>query len=261
MAVLSVFADVSVAMLQNQDMAGSFISHWHHIDSFYFASWHGALLICWFTVAGFLVFSKSFSLLKHLKQMSMLDTLAIHKSDNVYHLKSDCVSAFTSGMFTPKCYISDGMLNTTSDSEQDIIVKHEQAHAINRDPMKKWLFSVLASFFIGFISTRLKLHMSLAMEQMADDSVAKATNRNTDIASTLIKITRINQSINAKLQQECITNFGANVMEQRVLFLLGQLENKPVRKSISFTILAMTIVCCLLSIDSIHHLIEFFFKH
>ncbi|MBE8168291.1 MAG: M48 family metalloprotease [Shewanella sp.] len=260
-AALCVACDFSVVMLNDRKSIESFITHWHHITRFDLFTWHGVLLITWPIIALYLIAIKLTTLIKHQRQIRSIEQFSLLKSHNVYQLNSDCVSAFTSGLIKPKCYVSTGMFEHTTDIEQDIILKHEQAHAKNKDPLKKWLFSLFASFFPNVLSTKLKMHLSLTMEQMADEAVAKTTTSSTDIASTLIKVARMNQNFSPDLEAECITNFGASTLEQRVLFLLGQLENKPVSKSISLTLLAITTACCLLSIDSIHHLIELLFQH
>ncbi|WP_133405904.1 M56 family metallopeptidase [Parashewanella tropica] len=258
---ICVFCDFTFAMLRDMENIGTFVTHWHHISTFTFTSWHGVLLLGWVTATVFIISTKLLKLFRHQQQVASLERFSSKNEQDIYLLDSDSMTAFTSGMVSPKCYVSNGMLDKTSQTEQQVIFQHELAHAQNYDPFKKWLFSLLASFYLQPIAIKMKLHMSLTMEQMADDAIPFHHASKTDVASTLIKVARLNQNTDPKLEQECITNFGANALEQRVLFLLGQLENKRISKTFSFTLLAITTACCLLSLDSIHHLVEVLFNH
>jgi len=236
-------------------------THWHHMNSFYINSWHSVSLVMGLTYMTWVLVSKLTNLKQHKQQLGTLHQFASQLRDKVYVLDNQQASAFSSGFRSPKCYVTSGMLEQMSSNELEIIIQHELAHIQNRDPLKKWLFSLLVTFFIPAIANRLKLHMVLAMEQAADEAVIKNNHLPTDIASTLVKVARLNASQQSQWDQDLVANFGAEVLEQRVYFLLGQLELKPLNPILSLGLFVCVICLCALSLDSIHHMIESIFSH
>lgn len=236
-------------------------THWHHMNTFYMDSWHSVTLMAALTYIAWVGINKLSGLKQHSQQLSTLHQFATPLRDKVFVLENHQASAFSSGFRHPKCYITSGMLDQMNANELEIIIQHELAHIRRRDPFKKWLFSLLVTFFIPVIANRLKLHMVLAMEQAADEAVIEYNHQPIDIASTLIKAARLNASNHNMLDQDLVANFGAEVLEQRVYFLLGQLQLKPLSPFLSLGLFASVICLCALSLDSIHHIIETIFSH
>ena len=236
-------------------------AHWHHMASFNWQSWHGITLIIAAIIVIYVIGSKLWQLRKHSKELALLTDLSQPIADNVYQIEAPYVSAFTSGFTQKRCFVTDSLLAQTSHQEQAIIIAHEQAHAKHNDPLKKWLFSILAAFFIPTIGERLKLHMTLAMEQDADNAVINEQRDSTAVASTLVKVARLNAQQTPVCNNELVANFGAQVLEQRVYFLLGQLNLKPANKYVTTALIIATLLLCLSSIDALHHFIETVFNH
>lgn len=236
-------------------------AHWHHMSSFNWQSWHGATLIFASIIIIYVTSSKLWQLRKHSKELALLTDLSYPVTDNVYKIEAPYASAFTSGFTHKRCFVTDSLLRQTSQQEQAIIIAHEQAHAKHNDPLKKWLFSVLAAFFIPTVSKRLKLHMTLAMEQAADNAVINDELDSTAVASALVKVARLNAQQTPVCNNELVANFGAQVLEQRVYFLLGQLNLKPANKYMTSALIVATLLLCLSSIDVLHHFIETIFNH
>ena len=236
-------------------------AHWHHMASFNWQSWHGITLMIAAIIFTYVISSKLWQLRKHSKELALLTDLSQPIADNVYKIEAPYASAFTSGFTHKRCFVTDNLLAQTSQREQAIIIAHEQAHAKHSDPLKKWLFSILAAFFIPTIGKRLKLHMTLAMEQDADNAVISDKLDSTAVASTLVKVARLNAQQTPVCHNELVANFGAQVLEQRVYFLLGQLNLKPANKYITTMLMAATLLLCLGSIDVLHHFIETVFSH
>ena len=140
-------------------------------------------------------------------------------------------------------------------------MSHEKAHSDHHDPLKKWLFTVLASCFIAAIAQRFKLHMTLAMEQSADNAVLKDNMPSTFVAATLVKVAKLNASTAPLVNNEIVASFGADVLEQRVYFLLGHLDVKPVNPMLTLVFFIVVLLLGLMSIDGVHHVIETVFSH
>ncbi|WDE03412.1 M48 family metalloprotease [Thalassomonas viridans] len=236
-------------------------AHWHHMDVYAVFSWHSITLLLAILGIGYVLIRKVALLLKHKNELSVLSAFAREIDDKVYEIELPQACAFTSGFWTKRCYITTGMLEATTAQEQAIILGHEKAHAKSNDPLKKWLFSILAAFFIPSLAARLKLHMTLAMEQAADNAVLSEHISSTLVAGTLVKVARLNAGTVPLVNNELVANFGADVLEQRVYFLLGQLNLKPVNKLLTLVFIILIIGISLSGIDSIHHLMETVFSH
>ncbi|WP_053043110.1 M56 family metallopeptidase [Thalassomonas actiniarum] len=237
-------------------------AHWHHMDVYAVFSWHSITLLLALLGIAYVLTRKISLLLKHKNELLLLSGFAREIERQVYELELPQACAFTSGFLTKHCYITSGMLNATTVQEQAVILGHEKAHAKNNDPLKKWLFSILAAFFLPSLTARLKLHMTLAMEQAADNAVLSEENiSSTMVAATLVKVARLNAAEAPLVNNELVANFGADVLEQRVYFLLGRLELKPVNKLLTLIFIVLIIVASLSAIDSVHHLMETIFSH
>jgi len=239
------------------------MAHWHHMTSFELLSWHSVTLLIAFAYIAHVFVDKIVALVKHKNELKLLTSYSEQLQQNTYKIDSPMPNAFTSGFFTKNCFVTSGILDKTTADEQDIIFRHEQAHAAFSDPLKKWVFSIFSAFFLPFIANRLKLHMTLAMEQAADLKVLNDGTSPTLVASTLVKIAKLNASNkqSAVLNSDLVANFGVEVLEQRVYFLLGQLELTPANRLLTFLFLAVTVVMSMLSIDGVHHLMETVFNH
>lgn len=242
-------------------VAESAYAHWHHMNSFSWLSWHGITLAIAACLIAYVLLAKFIQLHKHVTELNLLKSFSHRRDGNVYEVELPQASAFTAGIFNKQCFITTGMLQQTSKQEQQVILQHEQAHAEASDPFKKWLFSIFASFFLPVLAARLKLLMTLAMEQQADKRVLDHGYQSTFVASTLVKVASLNANQSPVKNNELVANFGADILEQRVFFLLGQLELKPVNKLLTLLLIIIVLGGSVGSIDSIHHLMEELFSH
>lgn len=235
--------------------------HWHHMHVFKWLSWHGITLLTALFFILYIVVKKCVQLRRHQYDLMSLTALSTPFDEKVQEIEMSEVIAFTTGFSKKMCFISSGMIQELTHDELTVVIKHEKAHAKSNDPLKKWLFSLFSAFFIPSLAGRLKLHMTLAMEQLADDAVIDDELTSEFIASTLIKVARLNTSYSPIKSNDLVANFGADVLEQRIYFLLGQLNLKPVNKSITSVLMVLILLMSLSSIDAIHHLIETVFNH
>ncbi|MGK2231123.1 MAG: Zn-dependent protease with chaperone function [Colwellia sp.] len=236
-------------------------AHWHHMAIFEWYSWHGTSLIVAATYTVYVLLKKALQLLSHRQEISALTELSLDLGNGVYEIELPEGSAFTTGFFNKKCFVTSGLISETTEEELAVVIAHEKAHAANNDPFKKWMFSLFSSFFIASVAARLNLHLTLAMEQDADNAVIDANKTSTFIAGTLVKIARLNASGLPVSDNELVVNFGADVLEQRVYFLLGHLKLKPLNKVAAMFSVSLILLACFSSIDGIHHLIEKIFSH
>lgn len=231
------------------------------MSDFEWNSWHGyivglsSLYIVYVIVNGFV------KLWKHKREIEGLTQFATQMENGVYKIDSDKSSAFSTGFIWKKCFVTSDLLDKTTNEELDVVVNHELAHISSNDPFKKWFFALLCSFYFKPISLRLKLHMTLSMEQEADNAVISGGVSKLFVASTLIKIAKFNAQNDLVKDNSLVSNFGADVLEQRIYFLLDKLNLEPINKMVTATLLLLLVAISTASIDGIHHFIETLFSH
>lgn len=235
--------------------------HWHHMNDFEWNSWHGYAVGLSVLYISYVFVNGIVKLWIHKREVDSLTQFATKMKSGIYRVDSDKASAFASGFISKKCFVTDGLINKATSEEYQVVVSHEMAHIAANDPFKKWLFALLCSFFIQPIAVRLKLHMTLAMEQQADDAVINSGISKLFVASTLIKIAKFNAQSGLVKNNDLVANFGADVLEQRVYFLLDKLNLEPINKSITVILLLLLVVISTTSIDGIHHFMETLFSH
>ena len=236
-------------------------AHWHHISDFNWFSWHAVTIILLLSYMMFVLTSKTRQLWLHRQEVSLLTCLSKNLSRGAYEVEIPKFAAFTSGIRSKKCFITTGLLNEVTPEELDVILKHERAHVVNNDPLKKWLFSILVSFYFAPVARLLTLQMVLAMEQDADNAVLEEGIDRIFVASTLIKVAKLNAQEDILKSSALVVNFGADVLEQRIYFLLGRLQLSPINKTVAFSFAIALFFLCMTSLDGVHHLIETVFSH
>ncbi len=236
-------------------------AHWHHMSVFSWLSWHGATIVIALVFSGYILGKKLLQLRLHRRDLAQLTSFSKPLTSGVFEIELPQSSAFTAGFIDKKCFITSGMLKQMTDDEIAVILGHERAHAKMNDPLKKWLFGIFTAFFIPSLSAHLKLHITLAMEQAADNAVVNADITSIFVASTLVKAARLNAQYSPIKNNELVVNFGADVLEQRVYFLLGQLNLKPINKMVTAVLVIFILAVCFSSIDGVHHLIETVLSH
>ena len=257
--ILSIFILHSYFSGSSQTQFG--LPHWHHMSNFEWYSWHGITLGAVLLYSVYVLVNQVIHMLAHKREIDALTSFSVCKGASVYQIESDQASAFTSGFISKRCFVTTGLINQTSAEEYDVIIKHEKAHLAASDPVKKWFFALLSSFYISPIAQRLKLHMTLAMEQKADNAVIESGISKLFVASTLVKVAKLNAQNSMMKNNEFVVSFGADVLEQRIYFLLDKLDLEPIHKGVTFTLFLLLILISMTSIDGVHHFMETLFSH
>ncbi|MFT6976920.1 MAG: Zn-dependent protease with chaperone function [Shewanella psychromarinicola] len=243
------------------------IAHWHHIDLFKFASWHGFTLIIAVVILTLLVSTTLTQIRRHSSAMDSLFTLSevqpINRNgdETVYSISLTTPAAFTIGFFKPKVYLTTGLLQHLEPSALDIIIQHELAHVRARDPLFKSVFSFFCQLYPKPIRRILQQHFTLLTEQLAD-SVVTRYHDNLDVAQTLITVAKKQRKRPLNCDSFQISHFSHDQITLRVQKLLS-----PQSQISEFTLI-ITGLCFLIAtlftastVDSIHHLIETYFIH
>ena len=261
-SALSVVALVFPELFQWKGVWASL--HWHHIYNFSIFSWHGASLIIFSSFCLLLLLSRLARALKMHSSMNQLNSFS--KSDVLSNgcliIESSEVNAFTSGLFNAKAFITTGLNNRLSNDENTIVQLHELAHVKNSDPLRKYIFSLLASFYPLKISEQLNASFSLAIEQLADSEVLKEIPNAALIAKTLVKVTRLqlnSSQIAPPISENC--SFINTPLESRIHYLLNEYKGKSFPYFILIILVFAISSISTLSVDLIHHSFEQLFSH
>lgn len=174
--------------------------HWHHSYSFNWNSWHGLSLMITLLI-GSLLLLKAIRIAKNhykkdMKRRILLNLTATQEG----YFQHEQALAFTSGLIKPQFYISTALAKKLSHSELAMVRLHEQSHVDHCDPLQKWLFLFLVSFYPKFMTRDLTNSIILVMEYRADQLITKHFEV-LDIAETFISMTRIMKSSSKQLEQ------------------------------------------------------------
>ncbi|MEH7457615.1 M56 family metallopeptidase [Bacillus sp. JJ1127] len=116
----------------------------------------------------------------------------IRKEKQLYLLPSLEVTAFTIGVIHPKIVLSEGVFQSFSEEEIDAIVLHEEYHQKNRDPLKLFLFTVLAEgmMYVPVLKGMLQRY-HMYQELLADKYAMNQMKSSFALGSALLKLIKI----------------------------------------------------------------------
>lgn len=234
------------------------VLHWHHSDVFVINSWHIYPTILLILVFGFTFVKSCILAARHLKTFTHISTF----SDNEGLLDVREPNAFSAGLLKPKTFITKGLATKLDASELKIVHLHELSHVKNRDSLKKLIFGFMSSFFPRSISKRLQHEMALSMELIADSFVVSSGVSKFDIATTLLKVSKIISAYErGQVEANIQCNFSGNEVKARIENLLTQQSASTITNFSLYGSLILISLFCLLSLDTFHHLVETFFHH
>lgn len=279
-ASLAILSGTGVFAIVTSDIFELF--HWHHPQEFTFNSWHGLSLCFALSCASFLMIQNVKYLLVNRHQIKWLQSLSKPDQNNIYLLDAEVPTAFTAGYYQPQCYMTSALRKELTLEEYTIIQLHENAHAKRADPLKKWFFQLLTSFYPLGASRQLNQAMSLAMEQCADATVSKVVIDKSKIAATLLKIKRLSvghfMSIldSGPIEDNTVCYFGSDQsvssgiasgnlssdnLSDRIRYLLNDDQKNTVPLLLVVSVVITLSLFCAMSADLFHHAIEYSLAH
>ncbi|MCO7223379.1 M56 family metallopeptidase [Pleionea sp. CnH1-48] len=156
--------------------------------------------------------------------------------------------AFTSGVFSPKIFMSTGIMKYLTKREQRIVLAHESAHIRRKDVFKNIWFEIFLTFHLS--PGKLQKRWQLSTEIRADQDVANQFNQ-LEVAEVLLKLARCQQS-----NLYPVSILGSEV-EQRIRFLLEREQSKTKFFSSNIMLWSYFLLLPLLVVSN-HHAIETF---
>lgn len=242
-------------------------AHWHHVNQFSLVSWHGITL---FSAVSYTIWSLAkivywrvgqSNAMSGIMSLSKVQTRQSERGVNFYLIDSPLATAFTSGFWQPKIYLSTTLLGRISPTESEIILHHELAHVKARDPLFRSLFVVFASLFPGAVRRILVNEFNLVTEQLADDAVTAHYDR-LDVAQTLINVARLQQPSVPTTKLSHVSYFGHDHTSVRVQSLVSpSITYSRWAEGCALLILSVVPFVTVSTVDSLHHIIETVFTY
>lgn len=227
--------------------------HWHHSFIFSWKSWHGISLVISLLLSLYLFGKAIYALVHYNQQDHKRRSLALFTCNAEGYFKHAQPLAFTSGLLQPRVYISTGLAEKLTANELTMVIVHEQAHADRYDPLQKWLFLLLASFYPRVIAHPLIQTMDLSMEVAADQKIIKQFNV-LDVAEALLKIARMMNSTSSQVQHRLHYLLATEALRRKVLTLMTPVIILALQLALPF----LTVV---FAMDFIHHFFDQWLWH
>lgn len=267
---VSVFCMVVFSLDSELGLAANWLNqfaHWHHVNQFSLVSWHGMTLVSAFS---YTIWSLAkivhwrvgqSNAMSGIESLSSLQSRQSQQGVDFYLIDSPLATAFTSGFWKPKIYLSTTLLGRISPTETEIILRHELAHVSARDPLFRTFFVVFASLFPGAVRRILVSEFNLVTEQLADDAVTAHYDR-LDVAQTLINVARLQQPSVPTTKLSHVSYFGHDHTSVRVQSLVSPSVTYS-RWAVGCALLILSVVpfVTVSAVDSLHHIIETVFTH
>jgi len=240
----------------------SSFAHWHHIYNFEILSWHGASTWIFSLIFIGVCITKIHKAFKASAKLSQLDFFVENTTCKQGLIVIDSVQcqAITSGLVRPRSYITSGLRDQLTQQEASMVAAHELAHASTHDPLKKYVASLFAAFFPKSVAQQINDAFSLALEQIADQSVLRTVHDETIVSNTLHKVSKLNSQYVGELPV-LTCHFSTHPLTLRIRYLLSENKGRSFPILLFFSLAALTTVLSTLSVDLLHHALEQLFIH
>ena len=133
--------------------------------------------------------------------------------------------AFTSGIITPRIYLSETLATALTPEQLESVILHEAHHLRRRDPLRYFLVSVLANllFWVPLVREAIST-LAVRLEFEADDAARRLGDL--VVASAILGVADLS---NAQRLHGAALFVSPHLLERRVNRLLGSAEQDPPR--------------------------------
>ncbi len=169
-------------------------------------------------------------------------------------LPGDEPLAFVAGIVRPRVFVSEGVLAAAERWEP--VIAHERAHARRRDPLRRWLTSLVASVHWPFVSRPLREALAEEQELEADRAAAEALGDPIRVAEAIVDWSR---ALRGRTTSNALAMaFGAGPLRRRVLALTEPAASRPTHRGPRLVLFAGAAVLLLVlsQAPELHHSAE-----
>ena len=139
---------------------------------------------------------------RFLKQLSILGSLPVcfsasFPTNRILVFQNDVVCwAFSAGVFRPKIYLSTGLIQLMTVKEIQAILKHEEYHCRQFDPLRNLIINFLSdSMFFFPVFRRLQRSFQVSSEKAADQFAICCGSSPLELSEALIKLFRARNQV------------------------------------------------------------------
>ena len=236
--------------------------HWHHADWFLFDSWHMLPLIIgalWLATGITRTGIRTLHQRKQYQQLKLLSSPDVTKQ-GLNWLPTEQSFACTAGLINPQVFVARGLAKQLSPEQLGIVLVHEQAHIRHLDNQSLSLMNLACSLYPAKIAQPMMNCFALATEQLADAAAARSVSA-TEVAMTLVKVTRLNRSSAPEDCPAFLTEIEPHSLQIRVNQLLNPVSASNWLNAGLLTSLLLIILGAVSSVDSLHHGVEWMLGH
>lgn len=159
---------------------------------------------------------------------------------------------FTLGWWTPRVFLSNGLLKHCSSEQLSVILGHEQAHLSRRDNLRLLLIRVFSLVLPPAMRKQVMHDLQILCEQACDFESAEKHGPVT-VAETLVHVGRLIK--NAARPQNSLA-FDGGDLSIRVQALLNLERRKSLRSWQWVMVVVAVAYVLLLTLDPLHHAAE-----
>ena len=174
----------------------------------------------------------------------LLSLEIIKVNGNTVILENANELVFTAGFWQPKIYYTQKILNILTKAELESVIKHEEYHLKNKDPLKKLISAFLKDLLPYFPTKNIVLQNYLVLNELAADNNAMLTNSKHNLVSALLKIIDNVSTVSLKFKNNNFVFAGFAEPANRIDILVGkaQFKSKTFFTLISFAVFFFALI-------------------
>jgi Zn-dependent protease with chaperone function len=159
--------------------------------------------------------------------------------------------AYVLGILKPQVYISQGLLEHTSEDDLALMLAHERAHVARRDPLRRLIASVGLILHLPGTAHLLDRLLTRTQEMAADADAVRTVGDRVRMAEALVRFARLQGPV-----RTAAVEFGSGDLEARVRELLNPHQGRGVSTVALFGCSAALCLLALFSAHGLHYLAQ-----
>jgi TonB family protein len=213
-------------------------------------AWESIALMVWFSVSIFLILKL---LYKYRKFKKSLDFKSNILDNNI--VKSAFVkSPVAFGIKSPQIFVPPDYKQTFSQSQQNLLMQHEQVHCDRKDPLVLMLYKVLTHiFWFHPIVYILNNYMKKDQEISCDEIVLNNNNQSVEYSKLLFQLNQLTYFGNTNPELYCSS---ISMLKERIMLINNLKPKSFINSFISKTILLLSAVGLIVTTSALSNIVK-----